>query len=443
VETPYSDDYIEFAAVGSVTAQSPHERAIRDNFDQAFGVLAQVRDQYSDPSLGSSPERTFNVYRDALAEIETYVRTGEPVDVKGLWTRAQYYPRDWESDRWMQNHAPGAESFSTAGVFHGSHVAGIDVDLLVRVATSTTNPDPTQFERAAAWTRGTLESVAIFAMTGGIEAFGIGTVARTALREVGPAALETTIRVEGRTALSSLEARSSTTLGRIASDDAALVAREARAAPTGRAVGAEVPAAAQTASKSTVSPRDQTLTNSEALASEYEAAGQGWFNSLGADLRAQVSDAQAAAKAGYGDNAFVNMTARRADDAARARLREAIEAGIGESIGGQEFFLHGTRSDFAGAFELQPGKHLFATTDPAVAKIFAERTIAKTGGGELGGVAVVLPRDVVSQLRTQGHLTVRPISDMPSFFEWVFGPGAYDTLMREAQFTSLPSRIFQ
>jgi len=39
VETPYSDDYIEFAAVGSVTAQSPHERAIRDNFDQAFGKL--------------------------------------------------------------------------------------------------------------------------------------------------------------------------------------------------------------------------------------------------------------------------------------------------------------------------------------------------------------------------------------------------------------------
>jgi len=74
-------------------------------------------------------------------------------------------------------------------------------------------------------------------MTGGIEAFGIGTVARTALREVGPAALETTIRVEGRTALSSLETRAS--LSTVASKRAAPLSGETRAAFVDDAVGAE------------------------------------------------------------------------------------------------------------------------------------------------------------------------------------------------------------
>lgn len=119
-------------------------------------------------------------------------------------------------------------------------------------------------------------------------------------------------------------------------------------------------------------------------------------------------------------------------------IRGAIQAELGESLAGQEFFLHGTTAEVAEAFELQPGRPLFTTTNPAVARLFAERTVAKAGGGSVGGIGIVLPRETVGQLRSLGQLTVRPISDMPQHLEWVFGPGAHDTIARQGTIVTLP-----
>jgi hypothetical protein len=121
-----------------------------------------------------------------------------------------------------------------------------------------------------------------------------------------------------------------------------------------------------------------------------------------------------------------------------AGLRTAIEAELGESLAGQEFSLHGTTAEIAENFELQAGKALFATTEPSVARLFAERTIAKLGAGEVGGVALVLPRAVVGRLRSLGLLTVRSIGDMPNVIEWVFSPGAREILLREGEIVVLP-----
>lgn len=119
-------------------------------------------------------------------------------------------------------------------------------------------------------------------------------------------------------------------------------------------------------------------------------------------------------------------------------VRGAVEAELGESLAGREFFLHGTTRGAAEGFEWQAGRGLFTTTDPAVARMFAQRAAARVGGGEVGGVAVVLPRAAVAQLRSLGQLAVRPISDMPQHLEWVFGPGAREIVLRQGEIVVLP-----
>jgi hypothetical protein len=138
----------------------------------------------------------------------------------------------------------------------------------------------------------------------------------------------------------------------------------------------------------------------------------------------------------YGDKAasVLSTTSRNASRA----IRNMIERELGESLKGYDYFLHGTTRELAESFALLPGRELFTTLDPAVARLFAERTIAKLGGREIGGIAVVLPQEVTKHLVSTGQLIVRPISDMPNVLEWVFQPGARDTILRLGDILPLP-----
>lgn len=122
----------------------------------------------------------------------------------------------------------------------------------------------------------------------------------------------------------------------------------------------------------------------------------------------------------------------------RSTIAKTVEDSLGESLEDYEYFLHGTTDEVAKDFEVETGRSLFTATDPRVARFFAERSVAKAGGGQIGGVAIVLPRDAVRQLRSAGLLVARPISDMPHFLEWVFSPGAVDTIRRAGDIVTLP-----
>ncbi|MCW5801284.1 MAG: hypothetical protein KIT31_02645 [Deltaproteobacteria bacterium] len=118
--------------------------------------------------------------------------------------------------------------------------------------------------------------------------------------------------------------------------------------------------------------------------------------------------------------------------------RKTIEAEFGESLDGYEYFIHGTTREVAEGFALLPGRELYTTVDRSVARHFAERTIAKAGAGEVGGVAIVLPRQQVQHLKASGQLVVRPICDMPRLLEWVFRPGARETILKAGEIVCLP-----
>ena len=51
---------------------------------------------------------------------------------------------------------------------------------------------------------------------------------------------------------------------------------------------------------------------------------------------------------------------------------------------------------------------------------------------------MVLEREAVNHLRSLRQLTVRPVSDMPQHFEWVFAPGARETIMKKGLMSHFP-----
>lgn len=122
-------------------------------------------------------------------------------------------------------------------------------------------------------------------------------------------------------------------------------------------------------------------------------------------------------------------------------VRSTIEAETGESLAESEFFLHGTTADVAQSFELQ-ARPFHTTVDPAVARMFAVRSVEKAGRGEVGAVALVLPRPAVAQLKALGQLKVGPISDMPQHLEWVFAPGARETILKQGTIIPLKAGSF-
>jgi RHS repeat-associated protein len=126
----------------------------------------------------------------------------------------------------------------------------------------------------------------------------------------------------------------------------------------------------------------------------------------------------------------------------RAVIRAAIEDYLGESLDGYEYFLQGTLSEHAADFTLKLGQKLFTAVDPKVARIFAERTVAKAGGGETGIVALVLRREYVDKLRSLGLLIREPIPDMPQHLQFVFAPGAQSMIENRGWFVTLPKGSF-
>jgi hypothetical protein len=150
-----------------------------------------------------------------------------------------------------------------------------------------------------------------------------------------------------------------------------------------------------------------------------------------------------AGRSGGGGSRFqvasgVNLSKSGGPSGGGLSLRSIVEDRTGENLNGVEFFIHGTTADVARNFKLLPGRRLFTTTDPAVARLFAERTVAKAGRGEVGGVVIALPRRAVDQLRALGQLTVKPIDDMRGKIEFIFQPGAYEIIRQQGDIISLP-----
>jgi hypothetical protein len=143
---------------------------------------------------------------------------------------------------------------------------------------------------------------------------------------------------------------------------------------------------------------------------------------------------------------YEEMDRREAEAGARAsaqivaqsRVRTAVESEPGEPLRGYEYFLHGTSENVAEEFQLEPGKRFFTTTSATAARVFAERTVAKQGYGNVGGVALILPKAAFDRIKQQRLLTVKPIDDMPQFIEWIFEPGAYEILRTEGIIITLP-----
>lgn len=133
----------------------------------------------------------------------------------------------------------------------------------------------------------------------------------------------------------------------------------------------------------------------------------------------------------------------------------AEEAGAAEEIEGEiEVFAHGTSSE--AAFEmiessggsLSPsggnfGGQLHTVPDPAVARVFAQRTAGRVpGGAQPSVVGIALPRKIVEMLRQRGLLRSNPIQNPPPGVsagaqQWVFEPGALEFLQKYGYFFSI------
>jgi RHS repeat-associated protein len=132
-------------------------------------------------------------------------------------------------------------------------------------------------------------------------------------------------------------------------------------------------------------------------------------------------------------------------------LQLATRAGAGEEIEGPiEVFAHGTTTTFAKDLIETQGKSLspkggnfggrfFTVPDISVAKVFAARSAARMAGESPAVVGVVLPRAVANRLRSEGLLKLDRIDNpppgvSPGTQQWVFQPGALDTLANEGFF---------
>ena len=133
----------------------------------------------------------------------------------------------------------------------------------------------------------------------------------------------------------------------------------------------------------------------------------------------------------------------------------AQDAGAAEEIEGEiEVFAHGTSSE--AAFEmiessggsLSPtggsfGGQFHTVPDPAVARVFAQRTAGRVpGGARPSVVGIALPRKIVEMLRQRRLLRSNPIQNPPPGVsagaqQWVFEPGAIEFLQKYGYFFSI------
>jgi hypothetical protein len=112
------------------------------------------------------------------------------------------------------------------------------------------------------------------------------------------------------------------------------------------------------------------------------------------------------------------------------------------------FFAHllhtptqgGAMSPTSGNFEGQ----LHTVPDARVANVFALRSVERAGTTETGVVGVALPRSVVQSLRSKQLLSLGPIQTLPpgasaGSQQWVFQPGAIETVQKHGFFFSSDS----
>ncbi len=138
---------------------------------------------------------------------------------------------------------------------------------------------------------------------------------------------------------------------------------------------------------------------------------------------------------------------------ARPSLRTlAIQADVRDVIedGPFEVFAHGTTSIPAQEYVETQGKNLstsggnfrgkfYTVPDVEVARKFAARAATRVTGQQSAVVGIALPRAVADQLRANKMLTPGPVENPPpgvssSAQQWVFQPGALDTLKKEGFF---------
>lgn len=144
-----------------------------------------------------------------------------------------------------------------------------------------------------------------------------------------------------------------------------------------------------------------------------------------------------------------------APPAAAPRLplrQQALQAGVREVIeeGPFEVFAHGTTTGPAAALVDTQGGSLstsggkfggkfFTVPSVEVGEAFAARSATQVAGGQPSVVGVALPQEVVARLKAQKLLQLSPIDNPPpgvppSTQQWVFQPGALETLKREGFF---------
>ncbi|MEZ4400855.1 MAG: RHS repeat-associated core domain-containing protein [Kofleriaceae bacterium] len=117
-----------------------------------------------------------------------------------------------------------------------------------------------------------------------------------------------------------------------------------------------------------------------------------------------------------------------------AEIRRQVAEELGDDLADVEMFLHGTTDAVAPNFQLMPGRDFFATFQLTTAKLFAARSVAKSGSGSVGLVVLVLPRSVVANLRAQKFLIPKWVDDMPGVLEWVFSSSAYEAIVKHGEF---------
>ena len=194
-------------------------------------------------------------------------------------------------------------------------------------------------------------------------------------------------------------------------------------------------------------------------ASQYITAAQGFLGTVALRYGPQLAEAvteggytpayagaSSGAKATGVPQKLAKEAAEAATDAAptlRDKVRSLVTGDLGESLDDAEYFIHGTTQTSAENFSLDPSRRFFTAVDPKVAQIFAKRTVEKAGGGDPGGVLLLLPRDTVKSLRQNKLFRTKPIDDMPQFNESIFEPGAAETIEREGLLFALPPGFFK
>ncbi|AFZ22068.1 SpvB/TcaC N-terminal domain-containing protein [Allocoleopsis franciscana] len=137
-------------------------------------------------------------------------------------------------------------------------------------------------------------------------------------------------------------------------------------------------------------------------------------------------------------------------------LQQARQAGAAEEIEGpMEVFAHGTTEETARAMvETQGGNlsagggnfggRLFTVPNLDVAGVFANRAASRAAGEQPAIVGIALPRDTAARLRQGPNPLLRlgpidnpPAGVSPGAQEWVFQPGAIDTLQSQGFFFRL------